>query len=57
MQQITTEAVAEKTYTKEIKLHTVVPSWGLVVVPNVTEVHTGTIFRIQVGVLSFHLTL
>jgi hypothetical protein len=57
MQQNTIRALAEKTYAEEIKLHTVVPSWSLIMAPKVTEVHTATIFRIQVGVVSFHLTL
>ena len=56
-QQNTIEALTEKTYAKEIKLHTVVTSWSLVIAPNVMEVLTATIFRIQVGVLYFRLAL
>jgi hypothetical protein len=56
-QQHKIEALAEMTYAKEIKLHTVVTSWCLVMAPNVTEVHTATIFRIELGVFSFHLAL
>jgi hypothetical protein len=55
-QQYTIEALAEKNLCYK-KNHTEVTWWSLVMAPDVMEVHTATIFRIQVGVLSVPLAL
>jgi hypothetical protein len=55
-QQNKIEALVDKTYTNEIKLHAVV-TCSLVMATNVMQVQAATIFRIQVGVFSGGLGL